>query len=110
MFRFVLTFISVFLAVKIVGVFHSGWIALTVFSVILTIVNLTIKPIITILTWPINFLTLGLFRFCLNAVFLELISYVTPGFYFANIWETLIFVLVLHALEWFLYRVEINRY
>lgn len=110
MFRFILTFTSVFLAVKVVRISHSDWIALMIFTIILTIINLTIKPIINILTWPINFLTLGLFRLCLNVAFLELAGYLTPGFFFASIWQTLIFVLVLHAIEWFLFKLEINKY
>lgn len=110
MITFILTFISVFLAVNVVGVFYSGWLALFIFTIILTIINSTIKPVITILTWPINFLTLGLFRLVVNVVFLELISRLTPGFFFASIWQTLIFVLVLHVIEWFLFKFEINRF
>ncbi len=110
MITFILTFLSVFLSAKVVGVHYSGWLALLIFTIILTIINSTIKPIITILTWPINFLTLGLFRLVLNVVFLELASYLTPGFFFASIWQTLIFVLVLHVIEWFLFKFEINKY
>lgn len=110
MLTFILTFISVFFAVKVVGVYYSGWLALLIFTIILTIINHTIKPIITILTWPINFLTLGLFRLAVNVVFLELTSRLTPGFFFASIWQTLIFVLVLHAIEWLLFKFEINKY
>lgn len=110
MLNFILTFISVFLSVKLVGVFYSGWTALIIFTVILTIINSTIKPVIGFLTWPINFLTLGLFRLLLNVAFLELTSYLTPGFFFASLWQTLIFVLVLHAIEWVLFKFEINKY
>ncbi len=110
MFRFILTFISVFFTAKIIGVSYNGWTSLVIFTIILSIINFTIKPIINILTWPINFLTLGLFRLCLNVAFLELASYFTPGFGFKNLWQTLIFVLILHAIEWFFSRFEINRY
>ena len=110
MITFILTFLSVFLSVKVVGVYYSGWLELLIFTIILTIINSTIKPIITILTWPINFLTLGLFRLVLNVLFLEFISYLTPGFFFASIWQTLIFVLVLHVIEWFLFKFELFRY
>lgn len=110
MLNFILTFISVFLAVKVVGVYYSGWIALIIFTIILAIINSTIKPVINFLTWPINFLTLGLFRLVLNVLFLELASRLTPGFFFASLWQTLIFVLVLHAIEWFLFKFEINKY
>lgn len=110
MINLIFTFVSVFLAVKVVGVYYSGWIALIIFSVILTIINSTIKPIVNFLTWPINFLTLGFFRLILNVLFLELASYLTPGFFFASIWQTMIFVLILHVIEWILFRFEINKY
>ena len=71
---------------------------------------LYLKPIVNILTWPINFLTLGLFRLCLNVLFLALASYLTPGFLFASTGQILIFVLVLHVIEWFLFKFEVNKY
>ncbi len=50
---------------------ESFWIAI-IAAVILTLLNVIIKPILVILTLPITILTLGLFMFIINAVTLML--------------------------------------
>ncbi len=47
---------------------------------VIAFVNAIIKPILLLLTLPINILTLGLFTFIINALLLMLASAVTPGF------------------------------
>ena len=49
-------------------------------ALILGIVNAIIKPILVILTLPINILTLGLFTFIINALMILLVDYFVPGF------------------------------
>lgn len=46
---------------------------------ILGIINAVIRPIVLILTLPINLLTLGLFTLVINAAMLQLVSMVVPG-------------------------------
>lgn len=69
-----LTFIS--LAVLLPnGMFHveSIWTAV-IASFVLSILNGFVKPILTILSLPLTFLTLGLFAFVINAAMLKLTS------------------------------------
>jgi|SRR3989344_8924347 len=47
---------------------------------IIGLVNVFLKPILLLLTLPINFLTLGLFTFVINALLLLLAANLTPGF------------------------------
>jgi len=47
---------------------------------ILGIVNAVIRPVVLILTLPINILTLGLFTLLINAAMLMLVSALVPGF------------------------------
>lgn len=49
-------------------------------AIVIGVVNTFIKPILSILTAPINMLTLGLFSFVVNAVMLYLAAFVVPGF------------------------------
>jgi len=49
-------------------------------AVVLGALNLFIRPILLILTLPINILTLGLFSLVINAVLVLLASYFVPGF------------------------------
>ena len=47
---------------------------------VIGIINITIKPVLTLLTLPVTFLTLGLFSLILNVLMLMLAAYITPGF------------------------------
>ncbi|MEO8084729.1 MAG: phage holin family protein, partial [Ardenticatenales bacterium] len=52
----------------------SPWVVYAVLAVILGLVNAFIKPIVQIFTFPITFLTLGLFLLVINALMLMLAS------------------------------------
>jgi len=47
---------------------------------ILGLINAVIRPIVLVLTLPINLLTLGLFTLVINAAMLKLVSDLVPGF------------------------------
>ena len=49
-------------------------------SLIIGFLNAIIKPILFILTLPINILTLGLFTFVLNAIILRIAAVILPSF------------------------------
>ena len=49
-------------------------------AAILTVVNIFIKPILKLVTFPINMLTFGLFNLILNFVILYAISYFIPQY------------------------------
>ncbi len=48
-------------------------------TIVLGIINIIIKPILLLLTAPINLLTLGLFTFVVNAVILFMVSWFVKG-------------------------------
>ncbi len=72
---------------------------------ILGVVNAVIRPVVLILTLPINILTLGLFTLIINAVLLELVAYVVPGFFVdsfsAAFWGALLISLISWVLNIF---------
>jgi putative membrane protein len=65
---------------------------------ILGVVNAVIRPVALLLTLPINLVTLGLFTLVINAVMLELVAYLVPGFvietFRAAFWGALIISIV----------------
>lgn len=67
--------------------------------VALVLLNLIVKPILQILTFPITILTLGLFLFVINAVIIMLCDYFVGGFNVENFWYALLFSLVLSLVE-----------
>ncbi len=57
---------------------NSIWTALLA-CIIIALINTFIKPVLQFITLPINFLTVGLFSFVLNALLLMLAGWITPG-------------------------------
>ena len=49
-------------------------------AIVLGIINVLIKPIMLLITLPLNVLTLGLFTFVINGLMLILASAIVPGF------------------------------
>ena len=61
---------------------------------VLAFVNALIKPILILLTLPINLLTLGLFILVINALKFWLVSAIVKGFYISGFWPAFLAALV----------------
>lgn len=88
------------------GVHLDNFLTAIVVSVVLGIVNTVVKPILSLLTLPLNILTLGLFNFVLNGLMILLVSKIVPGFSVVNIWWAILFSLVLSLVNWFLHLIK----
>ncbi len=66
------------------GIIISSWQTLIVSAIILSLINIYLKPIIKIITLPVNFLTLGLFTLFINAFLLIFVESLVKGFYIKN--------------------------
>lgn len=62
------------------GIHIDGLVAGLLAATVLGVVNAVIRPIIGFLTWPLNFLTLGIFPFILNGAMLMLVGHLVQGF------------------------------
>ncbi len=73
--------ISLFLLAEIIsGVkIMGGYQAIIAAGIILTILNMVVKPIINIFSIPFNMVTLGLFSFLTNAIVLYLLTIFAPN-------------------------------
>ena len=63
------------------GIQVSGFLAALFAALIFGLVNSTLGLVLKILTFPLTILTLGLFWFVINALMLELASWLVPGFF-----------------------------
>lgn len=79
----------------------SFWTALIV-AIVLGIVNAILRPIIFILTLPINILTLGLFSFVIMGLMVYLVSALVPGFKVDNFGWAILFALIVSLINWIL--------
>lgn len=87
------------------GVKIDSYFTALIVVVILGIVNAVLKPILIIITLPINILTLGLFTFIINAFMIEVVATFVPGFSVASFWWALLFSLVLSIVNSFLHSI-----
>jgi len=79
--RFLGTVFAVLLAAYFIQGFHvDGFYTAAIVALVLGLLNVTLKPIITLLTLPLNLLTLGLFSFVINAGLILLVSTFVKGF------------------------------
>ena len=77
------------------AIFVASFFVALVVAVVLGFLNSIIRPILIILTLPIQLFTLGVFTFIINAALVMLTSSLVSGFYVKNFWWALIFSLVL---------------
>ncbi len=79
--NWVLNALALYLVSRIViGIHLADFGSALIAAVIIGLVNALIKPVLILLTLPLNLLTLGLFTFVINALMLLLASNFTPGF------------------------------
>ena len=102
--RLSITTLSILVAAYILsdGVqINDFWTALVV-AIVLGVLNMFVKPIITLLTLPITMLTFGLFMFVINALLVMLAGFVIPGFEVVNFWWALLFSLIVSLISSFM--------
>jgi len=103
----VLSAVAVFVTARILpGVKLDGFSTALVVAVVLGLANAVLRPLLLILTLPINILTLGLFTFVIIGGMVKLTAFLVPGFQVANFWWALSFALVLWVINSFLHAFE----
>jgi putative membrane protein len=58
---------------------HGGWLHLTLFGIVLGLLNWLIKPFLVFFSFPLIILTIGLFYFVINALVLYIATLIMPG-------------------------------
>jgi putative membrane protein len=81
------------------GVTLQGFVPALVVAVVLGFINSVIRPILILLTLPLNILTLGLFTLVINAFMIMLTSGLVPGFKVHGFWWAMLFSLILFAIN-----------
>jgi len=85
--RILITGVAVFLAVATVPGLEADSLTAGIAAVlVLTVLNVLIRPILFVLTLPLIVFTLGLFLVVLNALLLELTAYLVKGFSVSGFW------------------------
>lgn len=91
---------AIFLTANILpGIAVSSFTVALIAALVLGIFNAFLRPVLLLLTLPVNVLTLGLFTFVVNAALVLLASNVVDGFGVSSFWTAFIFAIVLSLIS-----------
>lgn len=98
---------AVYLTVNLVpGISVSGgWATMFIIALVWSVISMVIKPVLGLLTLPINLLTFGVFSFIVNALLFWAMTLIVPGFVVAGFWSALLGALVLSIAVWLIEKV-----
>ena len=94
--NWLLSALTIYLISQYIKGFHiDSFQTALVVALVLGIFNAVVKPILVILTLPINIITLGLFTFVINAVLILATDYFVKGFTVTSFTPALIAAILL---------------
>lgn len=109
--RVFITGIAVFLAMAVVPGLEADSFGAGVAAVlVLTFLNLILRPILFLLTLPLIVFTLGLFLVVLNALLLELTAFFVKGFTVSGFWASVGGALVISLVTTILNSWTVDRH
>ena len=99
--RWLIITVAILLSSTLIPGIHvdSLWTAI-ISAALLGLINIVIKPVLVILTLPLNILTLGLFTFIINAFLLKMVAYFVTGFEISGFFAALCGALVISLVSW----------
>ncbi|HRY36499.1 MAG TPA: phage holin family protein [Candidatus Magasanikbacteria bacterium] len=98
----------ILLAYYLPGVSISGFGRALIVILVLGLVNALIRPVVLLLTLPINLVTLGLFTFVINALMFWLVGWLVEGFYVAGFLPAFWGALAMTIIGWFI-NIVLNK-
>lgn len=84
------------------GIRVTGLMPAVLAAALLGILNAFLRPLLLIVTLPVNILTLGLFTFLINALMLKIVSELITGFSIHGFWTAVIGALIISVVSWIL--------
>ena len=89
--RWLIQTIAILIAAYVLkGIDVTGFIPALAAAALLGILNAFVRPLLLLLTLPLNILSLGLFTFVINAFLLKMASLVIEGFTVEGFWAALL--------------------
>jgi putative membrane protein len=73
------------------GIHVDSFVTALIVAVVMAILNVTLKPLLFVITIPITVITFGLFLLVLNVLVLYAAAYLIDGFQIAGFWWALLF-------------------
>ncbi len=82
------------------GIHVSGFFSAFFTAAVLGMLNVFFRPVLLVLTLPVNILSFGLFTFVINAIMLLMASGVIPGFDIQGFWSAVFGSFIISAVNW----------
>ncbi len=99
--RWVVNTLAVMLAAYLVpGVYVQNFWSALITALVMGLINAIIRPLVVLLTLPVNIITLGLFTLVINALMFWLAAYLVPGFDVYGFWAAFGGALIFWAVSW----------
>ena len=73
------------------GIQIDSFVTALIVAVVMAVLNVTLKPLLFVITIPITVITFGLFLLVLNVLILYAAAYLIDGFHIAGFWWALLF-------------------
>lgn len=82
------------------GIEVHGWTSLVIAALLLGIANAIVRPILVVLTFPVVFITFGLFLLVINAAMLGLVGWLMKGLQVDGFWPAFFGAIVIGIASW----------
>ncbi len=92
------------------GVHIRDFLTAIIVAVILSLLNIFLKPLLILLTIPISIFTFGIFLLVINALIILLAGKIVPGFILDGFWWALLFSIILSLISYILGVNNFSRY
>jgi len=97
--------VSIFVVSYILpGIQVESFLTALVVAVVLAVLNVTLKPLLILLTIPLTIITFGLFLLVVNVLVLYAAGALIDGFHIAGFWWALLFSLLVSLLNGILFK------
>lgn len=91
------------------GVMVSNFYVALIVAIIIGFLNITLKPLLAVLTLPVTIITLGLFMWVINGFIFWVTARFIDGFGVASFWWAVLGALVVSAFAWVGEQLLINE-
>lgn len=99
--QFLVTCLALWLAAEVVpGVAFTDTGSLLLAAILLGIANAIVRPVLTILTFPLTVITFGLFLLVVNAATIGLVAALLGGFVVDGLWAGIGAAIVTGVVSW----------
>lgn len=91
------------------GIHIADFLTALAIALVLGVLNLTIRPLLIILTLPLTIVTLGLFLLVINALMILLASKLVPGFEVDGFWWAVLYSILISIIHLFTLRMAASK-